>query len=437
MKTRVNTKFTVDAARVLVMIALLCGCTALAGAAANPFKTVFTFNGRNGNSPTSTLVADAQGNLYGTTDQGGSHDDGIVFELAPTAQGQWKETILYSFAGGSDGLYPWAGVILDTKGNIYGTTSLGGGSTNCTSGCGIVFQLRKGSNGAWTEHILYTFTGKTDGSDPLGLVMDAEGNLYGTTANGGLENCETGCGAVFKLTPSTSGPWKKTLLHGFHGGLGDGANPNGAMVFDQQGNLYGTASAGGNTTTYDFGSGAVFELKAAAGGVWSYKVIYFFGGNPDGIGPSGALVFDKQGNLYGATGSGGGTACPDYGCGTIFELMPQVDGTWSESILYRFQGGDDGAFPDAPVVVNPDGNIYAATEAGGHPQTCAGFGCGTLEEITPSGSGTWTGNVLVRFGASPGLEPYAGLMIDANGNLYGTAREGGNSGAGLVFEYTP
>jgi uncharacterized repeat protein (TIGR03803 family) len=423
-------------ARTVVVFALLCGPTVVAGAT-DPFKTLFQFNGSNGGSPTGTLVADSNGNLYGTTNQGGSHNDGIVFELTPTAQGQWKETILYSFAGGSDGVYPWAGVIFDRKGNLYGTTLLGGGSKNCVSGCGMVFQLTKGTGGAWTEHILYAFSGKSDGSEPSGLAMDAQGNLYGTTADGGLQNCTVGCGSIFKLTPSTSGAWKKTVLHLFAGGGADGANPNAALVFDPQGNLYGTTTGGGNTGCASPGCGTVFELKPAAGGRWSYEVIYFFGAAPDGFGPWGALVFDKQGNLFGATGAGGGTSCPDYGCGAIFELTPTGDDTWSESVLYRFQGGNDGATPTAPLVFGSEGNIYVSTEAGGHSQTCNGSGCGTLEALTPSGSGTWTGNVLIRFGASPGLEPYGGLMIDTNGNLYGSAREGGNNSNGLVFEYTP
>jgi uncharacterized repeat protein (TIGR03803 family) len=440
MRKRENVKFTAVAARTAVMIALLCICATVTEAATNSFETLFTFNGPNGTSPTDTLIADAQGNLYGTANQGGAHNLGIVFELTPTAQGQWKETILYSFAGGSDGVVPYAGVIFDSKGNIYGTTSGGGRYGNCTEGCGTVFQLTKEAGGTWTEQIIYAFSGKTDGYAPNGLAIDAEGNLYGTTEFGGSSNCNYGgCGTIFKLTPSTSGPWKKTLLHGFRGGRGDGAQPQAALIFDPQGNLYGTASVGGNTGCYFLGCGAVFELKPAASGRWSYKVVYFFDVAPDGFGPAGALVFDKQGTLFGTTGVGGGTSCPDYGCGTVFELTPNGDDTWTESVLYRFQGGDDGAFPYSPVAISSTGNIYVSTEAGGHPQTCSDFGCGTLEELIPSGSGTWTGTVLVHFGASPGIEPWAGLIIDANGNLYGTTREGGNndSDAGLVFEYTP
>jgi uncharacterized repeat protein (TIGR03803 family) len=436
MRTTGKAKFVRVAAHVIVVITVVCAFAVGAGAT-NPFTILLNFNGHNGSSPTDTLVADANGNLYGTANQGGTHNDGIVFELTPTAQGPWKETILYSFAGGSDGVFPWAGVILDSAGNIYGTTSLGGGSTNCTSGCGIVFQLTKGSSGAWTEHILYTFSGKTDGSDPIGLAIDPGGNLYGTTANGGLQSCTDGCGTIYQLTPSSSGAWKKTVLHVFRSGTTDGAEPNAALVFDSQGNLYGTTNAGGDTGCYFLGCGTVFELKAAGGGRWSYRIIYFFGVAPDGFGPAGALVVDKQGNLFGATGNGGGTSCPDYGCGTIFELRSQADNTWTEIVLYRFQGGDDGAFPNAPVALSSAGNIYVSTEAGGHPDTCSGFGCGTLEELTPSGSGTFTGNVLIHWGASPGIEPYAGLMIDANGNLYGTVSEGGNNGNGLVFEYKP
>jgi uncharacterized repeat protein (TIGR03803 family) len=439
MRMKSNVKSIGAAARTATMITALCACALISQAAANSFKTLFSFNGANGTWPTDTLTADAQGNLYGTANQGGTHNLGIVFELTPTAQGPWKETILHSFAGGSDGLVPWAGVVFDSDGNIYGTTTGGGGSSNCTSGCGTVFQLKKGAGGAWTEQILYAFSGKTDGDDPNGLAIDVQGNLYGTTGFGGSSSCTDGCGTIFKLMPTTSGPWKKTLLHGFRGGPADGAQPRAAVIFGPQGNLYGTASTGGASGCYSLGCGAVFELKPAANGSWSYNVIYFFGVAPDGFLPAGEFVFDKQGNLYGATGSGGGTAtsCPDYGCGTVFELAPQNNGTWTESVLYRFQGGNDGGNPYAPVVISSEGNIYVATNAGGHPQTCGGYGCGTIEELTLSGSGTWTGNVLVHFGASPGLTPYAGLTSDANGNLYGTTNQGGNTGNGLVFEYTP
>ena len=436
MRTREKAKFTCVDARMLFLIALLCGF-ALSAGATNPLKILLGFNGPNGSSPTDTLVADANGNIYGTTTQGGLHNDGVVFELTPTAQGPWKETILHNFAGGNDGVNPWAGVIFDNEGNIYGTTGFGGGSASCTSGCGIVFQLIKDSGGTWTEHILYTFSGKSDGSNPVGLAIDAAGNLYGTTEAGGSQNCTDGCGTIFKLTPSPSGAWKKTVLHFFRTGPTDGANPDATLVFDSQGNLYGTSNGGGNTGCYFLGCGTVFELKPAPGGGWSYQVIYFFGVAPDGFGPVGALVFDKQGHLFGTTVVGGGTSCPDYGCGTLFELTPQGNNPWTESVLYRFQGGEDGAFPYAPLVFSPEGNIYITTEAGGHAQTCAGFGCGTLEGLTPSGSGTLTGNVLIHWGASPGIEPWAGLIIDANGNLYGTVREGGSDNNGLVFEYTP
>ena len=272
------------------------------------FLVADTANGYGLNSP---LVMDANGNLFGTAYSGGTAGClynvgcGLVFEISASG----TETVLYNFAGAPDAANPRSGVIFDGQGNFYGTTFYGGTGSGCAYpefGCGTVFKVTRSG----TETVLYSFSGEADGGYPNGgLVLDAEGNLYGTTGNCGSSGCNIG--AVFKLTPSGA----MTLLHSFAGGL-DGAYPNGGLVLDAQGNLYGTTEEGGGSGCYGGdGCGTVFKLTPA--GVET--ILYRFNGAPyaDGSGPAGGLVFDGQGNLYGATAGGGA-----YDEGTIFKIMP-------------------------------------------------------------------------------------------------------------------
>ncbi|MFZ0418611.1 MAG: choice-of-anchor tandem repeat GloVer-containing protein [Candidatus Sulfotelmatobacter sp.] len=440
--------------RVVSLVFAIAILTPSAVAGAEQEKPLFEFNNSNGATPSSALIFDDAGNLYGATSYGGDLNScagfgcGVVFKLTPTSSGGWEETILHAFKGGSDGSIPdeYATLIFDAEGNLYGTTSAGGGSTACGNGgfggCGTVFELSPAPNGSWKEKTLYRFAGGSGGSLPQGgLVFDQQGNLYGsTTLGGGSENCgaEVGCGVIFELIPNASG-WAAKALHVFTGApVGcqncDGDAPLGTLAFDAAGNLYGTASAGGTSN-----HGTVFEFTPSTDGGWSYKTIYSFRGVPDGSEPFDGVVFDGEGNLYGTDANGGtGTACSGN-CGTVFELSPSASG-WTETTLYSFQGGTDGSSPLNPLVIGSDGSLYGPTPYGGGSPNCS-RGCGTVFQLTPSISGTWTETVLFRFNEVNGSGPQ-NLIFDQQGNLYSTTLWGGHSGGifgscGIVFKLTP
>jgi len=306
------------------------------------FETVihsFT-GGSDGGYPHACLIADAEGNLYGTTERGGAYGRGVVFELTPAG----TETVLYSFAGGSDGAYPVASLVIDASGNIYGTTEAGG-----ASGLGVVFEIASGGG----ESVLHSFGGR-DGAVPLaGLVLDAGGNLYGTTEEGG----EFESGTVFELAPGGS----ETVLHSF-AGQSDGAFPYAGLIMDKAGNLYGTTSSGGVNNV-----GTVFKLA----GKNKETVLHAFGGS-DGARPVSA-VMEKAGYLYGTTKLGGAN---DEGAVYKTPVKPG-----SDTVLYSFTGGSDGGLPQGGVL-DLGGNLFSATSAGGNPG-CTGGGCGVVFEITP------------------------------------------------------
>ena len=267
----------------------------------------------NGGYPEAGLISDSQGNLYGTTNRGGASNAGTVFELTPPAiaGGAWTETVLHAFTGGSDGGNPEAGLIADSQGNLYGTTYQGG-----ASGYGTVFELTPPAiaGGAWTETVLHAFAAGSDGAFPAaGLIADSKGNLYGTTIGGGGSNA--GAGTVFELMPPAiaGGAWTETVRHAFTAG-GDGGYPAAGLIADSKGNLYGTTTGGGGS---GYGPGTVFELTPPANNfeVWREAVLYAFTGGSDGGNPAGALIVDSNGNLYGTTYIGGAS-----GHGTVFEL---------------------------------------------------------------------------------------------------------------------
>jgi len=336
----------------------------------------------NGSGP-SRLVMDSAGNLYGTTNGRQSYD-GTVFELA---QGSGTITTLASF-NGSNGANPSGGVIRDTVGNLYGTTAGGG-----AFGDGTVFELAAGSG---TIVTLASFNG-TDGQTPDGgLIMDSSGNLYGTTSTGGA----SGDGTVFELA---QGSGTITTLASFNGS--DGANPNPTLSMDSSGNLYGATTKGGA-----YGVGTVFELAAGSGTI-ATLASFNYGANPNG-----GVIIDRSGNLYGTTISGG-----DSDFGTVFEL---AQGSGTITTLASFNG-TNGQNPYGGVIIDSSGNLYGTTEYGGNSDD------GTLF-VLAKGSGTIT--TLVQFTGTNGGNPNAALLMDSSGNLYGTASDGGASDRGTVFE---
>ena len=265
--------------------------------------------GSDGATPFTTLIFDSSGNIYGTTYAGGSHGFGTVFELVSLGGGNYMEKVLWSFAGGNDGAYPVDGLIADSAGNFYGTTTAGGSTTACSGGgCGTVFKLAPTGGGNYTEAPIYSFHGTSDGENPnAGVAMDAAGNLYGNTWQGGTG----GGGTVYELTPN-GGNWTFNLLYS----VPNAGFAVGRVILDSSGNLYEALQKGGA-----FGDGQVLELMHS-GSNWNYIDLYDFTGGSDGAYGIGGVVFDSSGNLYGTTETGAGTGCGGGGCGTVWELMP-------------------------------------------------------------------------------------------------------------------
>jgi uncharacterized repeat protein (TIGR03803 family) len=328
----------------------------------------FDLSAGDGQSPQGSLVMDSAGNLYGVTPLGGGRKLGIVYELTPQTGGTWKEKIIHTFVGGSDGRSPQAGLIIDKKGNLYGTTYQGGSGKNCGAfACGTVFELSRKTGGGWTEIILCSFNGGTsDGQNPSApLLMDSAGNLYGTTLLGGTGGT-IGAGTVFKLSPNGSGGYTETVLHNFICSVTDGCNPFAGLVLDSKGNLYSTTNAGGAN-----GFGTVYEMSPGSNGKWTETVLHSFGAAGDGLYPQfSGVTFDKSGNLYG-TASGGGS----NSYGVVFKMTPASGSGWDESVFFNFDQ-TDGNVPQG-VIFGANGNLYGITQYGG-----SNFG-GTAFEIVP------------------------------------------------------
>ena len=366
-------------------------------------------------------MADGNGNLYGTTASGGPYNVGTVFKLTPPAQpgSKWTKTLFYGFKKTSDGNYPngsnpYAGLIVDGEGNLYGTTGGGGAFSE-----GTVFKLAPDG----TETVLYSFKGwrNGDGQLPLaGLTIDSEGNLYGTTEMGGylVNGIGCNCGTVFKIAPDGT----YTILHSFAGGS-DGTYPQAGVLVDLAGNVYGTTVQGGSAKqciTGTTGCGIVYKLAADG----TETILHAFRGHADGGNPYSGLIADKSGNLYGTTRTGSDVTAG----GTVFELAP--DGT--EKTLHAFSPKNNFASGDEPftgLVADEAGNMFGTTAIGGTG------GLGVVYEITPDGKET----VLKSFnGGRGGGNLHAEVFIE-NGHLFGDADEGGRTndcngqGCGLVF----
>jgi uncharacterized repeat protein (TIGR03803 family) len=389
----------------------------------------------HGGIPESTLIADSAGNLYGTTEFGGTYGYGTIFKLSANSSGKWTETILYNFESGTDGSNPVAGLTFDSAGNLYGTTSLG---PICVPYCGYeaggaVFKLSPNSDGSWSLTVLHTFNSQGDGAMPLsGVVLDGAGNVYGTTYQGGSGEY----GTIYELSPS-GGSWTETILYNFTDEA-DGGYPFDSLTFDKAGNLYGTASVGGdvNCENYQYqpiGCGLVFEFIHNSDGTWTESVLHTFE-QYDGLFPQAPVIFDSAGNLYGTTENGPGTNC-GLGCGTVFKMTPGSSG-WTLKTVYTFAGGPDGEFPSSGLVMSSDGHFYGTTSAGGSTLNCQ-YGCGTVYQLTPSSTAVWKEQIIHNFSATSsaqsggidGSAPMAAVTFDQFGNLYGTASAGGPAAA--------
>jgi uncharacterized repeat protein (TIGR03803 family) len=328
----------------------------------------------DGSTPQAGMIFDSSGNLYGTTTLGGTSQYGTVFKLAPDGKGGWTESVIYNFPYMA---FPRLDLVQDAQGNLYGTTYLGG--------MGTVFELVRHSDGSWTESELHQFEGPPDdGAHPSsGVVFDSAGDLYGLTQAGGSNPCSLGaggCGIAYKLTPDGKGNWKETVLFNFAPGSGFAVMPSAGLLVDPDGvRLVGTTVRGGD------GLGAVFVLNQSKGQAWKQDVVHRFYGNLDGNSPVGQLTRDSHGNLFGATQRGGGQPLGGHGSGTVFELEVQEKGGWTEKILYRFTAGNsDGQYPWAGLVLDNQGHLYGTTVQGGIGAPCDGAeGCGTVYEITP------------------------------------------------------
>jgi uncharacterized repeat protein (TIGR03803 family) len=321
-------------------------------------------------------------------------------------------SVIHNFTGGQDGALPYAGPTLDPSGNLYGSTYQGGSSGN-----GAVYKATLHGS-SWILSHLYNFNGGIgDGSAPgFGSVtLGSDGTLFGTTESGGVDGMAYHIQARAHACSSVNCPWLESIVHRFGSGT-DGAQPLGGVTFDTAGNLYGTTSLGGNS-----GNGTVYEATRSWQD-WTETVIYRFAGGNDAINPVAGVSVDAAGNLYG-TSSFGGT----NGAGTIYKLTRSGQ-SWTESVIYNFQGADDGQAPVGGVILDQSGNLYGTTFLGGVN------GGGTVYKLSPSGTG-WTLTTIYSFSGGGG--PYNFLTPDASGNLYGTTNRDGAFGDGSVFKLTP
>jgi uncharacterized repeat protein (TIGR03803 family) len=393
------------------------------GVVAQTESVLYSFAGGSDGATPRGLIAGPNGSLYGTTWGGGGSSAcdggcGTVFQLTPSQNG-WVETVLYSFQGVPDGEGP-SQLIADGFGNLYGTTAAGGNSGYCFNGsCGTVFELSPTAVG-WKETVLYRFGNGADGGGPnSGLAIDSEGNLYGTTLSGGQTACYAGCGVVFELSPTSSGSWNETVLYTFILNR-IGVFSNAGVTLDARGNLYGTASGGG---VYNYGS--VFELSPTSGG-WNTSALHEFSDGEDGGAPETAPVLDAAGNLFGTSADGGA-----HRGGDVYELTPRSGGGWGETTIHSFGAIRDG-YAAVGLALAPDGSLYGTTEFGGD----LNCDCGAVFQLSPN-AGAWKQNILHVFLGSDGGNPMAPIVFDSEGNVYGIANSGGASGYGVIFEITP
>ena len=400
-------------------------------AGAQTMKVLHDFlrNGVDGYLPIDGLTFDSSGNLYGVTGNGGAYSYGAVFELLPKGGG-WVERIVHSFnpQGGVDGYGPNGPLTFASAGNIYGTTGSGPNwRNNFSLDNGTVFEMTPLRGGGFSEKVLYSFKGYNasykDGELPwANVILDSAGNLYGTTRYGGAHNW----GTVFELSPSGSGTWTEQILFSFDNTGDSGCQPFGGLVFDSAGNLYGTTNECGANS-----NGTVYKLSNS-GGVWTQTILHAFTGYTgtinDGSTPYSGVTFDSSGNLYGVTQLGGLN-----GGGVAYELSPQSDGSWTETLLYNFGASVDVGQPFYAPVFDSAGNLYGTGGRGGT------YGGGGIWKLTPGSGGAWTESVLYNFNTR-GEDfniPTSGVILDSLGNLYGETQLGGSEDGGDAYEFIP
>jgi uncharacterized repeat protein (TIGR03803 family) len=390
---------------------LLLGISA---AKASTTEVIYSFAGdADGEYADTDLAIDGVGNLYGSTVLGGDFGSGTVWQLAPSGS-SWAHAVLYSFTSGTDGSEPYKGVTLDAEGNLYGT-AVAGGSGSCEGGCGVVYKLTN-SGGTWTQTVIHAFTGGDDGSGPGARVaVDPQGNVYGMTPTGGA----FGLGTIYQLHPGASGNYTFKVIHSFTGGTDGSSGSAGKMVL-RDGYLYGAATTGGA-----FGSGTVFQLTPTQVGEWDFKILYSFRGQPDGVFPYGALLFDRSGDIFGTTYYGGVN-----GIGAVYQLAPRPTGEWKERVLYSFADGGDGNSPISHLNFDSVGNLYGTTSEGG-------LGSGTIFKLTRGPNGSWVESLPHLFQGPPDAAfPYSG-MINRAGSFYGATTHGGDNDDGAIYKFTP
>ncbi len=407
------------------------------------YKVIHAFNflAGDGSAPYAGLIADKAGNLYGTTSSGGTGvgQGGTVFELSPDGSSGWSETILYNFCQSGypcvDGNYLEDTLTMDAAGNLYGTTEAGGtGGAPGGGGAGVVFELSPPMQqvGAWTETVLYNFCSDyinsvcLDGAFPYSnVIFDTLGNIYGTTSAGGAENG----GIVFELSPGSAG-YTENVIHTFcsnyrNGLCLDGFYPDGGLTFDKSGNFWGTTSEGGTSPQGD-GSGMIFKLSPGTKG-WAETTVYNFG-LPQPTTPLTAVTLDSAGNIYGTLARNG----VHKNSGGLFQ--------WTRSNGLReieFKGVD-GASPNGTILIDSSGRgFFGTTTLGGKDGLDNDLGAGVVYHVSPAGKKTTIYEFCSQANCTDGQNPTGNLVEDAQGNLYGTASQGGTYGAGVVFEITP
>jgi uncharacterized repeat protein (TIGR03803 family) len=423
----------------LFVSTLLATCFAGAAFATGPVThMVYTFPGNpNGYSPTSSLISDAAGNLYGTTYTGGNGDCifsggaapgcGAIYEISPASGGGWTEKLIYNFEGGTDGMLPYAGLVMDAAGNLYGAASVGGDGTFGSGG--TIYKLSPPSigGGSWTFSVVFFFANQaTDGGAPLGtLIFDHAGNLYGTTSGGGTSNY----GTIFKLSPpsGSGGAWTETVLHYFSGT--DGYHPESGLYQDGEGNLYGTTYYGGDLADCSgSGCGVVYKLVPGSGGTYSLMMLHRFVSS-DGAYPYGGITY-YHGDYYGTTSTNNTTRG-----GSVFELTPGHGGPWTFTTLHTFGGAGDGSAPYSGVISDAHGNLYGTTYGSGEN------GYGTAYKLSPGSGGTWNETILENFNYPASFAPIGGLLLKGS-KLFGTTTDcnggfsAGCGGYGNVFAIT-